>query len=217
MLAFGMVSTILSARATGHGQVVDCAMTEGSAILMTMIYSLRAQGVWADERGVNLLDSGSYYYDTYETAEGKFVSLGPVEPQFYRQFLALVGLADDSNFRAQNDQPRWPQLKAKLDGHFRSRTRDVWCAILEGTDACFAPVMSLDEAPSHAHNAARRAFVEVDGVMQPAPRYSRTGTTDPAPMAASRRCSRSLATARKTSPTCANGGSRRDAGSDTSN
>jgi len=185
MLAFGMLAAIISARATGRGQVVDCAMTEGSAVLMAMIYSLRAQGIWTDERGVNLLDSGSHYYDTYETADGKFVSIGPVEPQFYRQLLALIGLAEDPEFEAQNDRARWPRLKAKLDDHFRTRTRDAWCEVLEGTDACFAPVMGLDEAPSHPHNLARRAFVEVDGVMQPAPapRYSRTRTADPVAMA----------------------------------
>lgn len=184
MLAFGLLAAIISAQATGRGQIVDCAMTEGSAVLMAMIYSLRAQGLWADERGANLFDSGSHFYDTYETADGKFVSIGSVEPQFYRQFLALSGLADDSEFLVQNDRARWPQLKAKLDSHFRARTRDEWCAIFEGTDVCFAPVMSLDEAPSHAHNVARRAFIDVDGAVQPAPapRYSRTTTADPVAM-----------------------------------
>ncbi|MDR3470550.1 MAG: CaiB/BaiF CoA-transferase family protein [Devosia sp.] len=185
MLAFGLLAAIVSARATGRGQVVDCAMTEGSAVLMAMIYSLRAQGLWSDERGVNLLDSGCHYYDTYETADGKFVSIGSVEPQFYRLLLELIGLADDEDFQVQNDKAQWPRLKAKLDALFRMRTRAEWSAVLEGTDACFAPVMSLDEAPLHPHNLARGAFVEVGGAMQPAPapRYSLTQNPPPAPMA----------------------------------
>ncbi len=185
MLAFGMLAAILNARSTGRGQVVDCAMTEGSAVLMSMIYSLRAQGLWSDQRGVNLLDSGAHWYDTYETADGKFISIGPAEPQFYRRLLELIGLAEDDDFGVQNDPARWPALKARLDDHFRQRTRQEWCELLEGTDACFAPVMSLDEAPSHPHNLARQAFVPVDGAMQPAPapRYSRTETSVPTPMA----------------------------------
>lgn len=184
MLAFGMVAAILSARATGRGQVVDCAMTEGSALLMAMIYSLHAQGLWRDERGMNMLDSGSHYYDTYETADGKFVSIGPVEPHFYKLLLERLGLIDDPEFLAQNDQPRWPRLKARLDEIFRMHSRAEWCGLLEGTDACFAPVLSLDEAPRHPHNVERRAFVNVEGAMQPAPspRYSQTTTDDPRPM-----------------------------------
>lgn len=184
MLAFGMLAAIISARASGRGQVVDCAMTEGSAVLMAMIYSLRAQGLWSDERGVNLLDSGCHYYDSYETSDGKFISIGPVEPQFYRRLLELIGLVDDLDFEVQNDKALWPGLKARLDANFRTRTRAEWCAVLEGTDACFAPVMSLDEAPLHPHNLARGAFVEVDGSMQPAPapRYSLTQNPPPTPM-----------------------------------
>jgi alpha-methylacyl-CoA racemase len=184
MLAFGMLAAIVSARATGRGQVVDCAMTEGSALLMAMIYSLHAQGLWRDERGMNMLDSGSHYYDTYETADGKFVSIGPVEPHFYKLLLERLGLIDDPEFLAQNDQSRWPRLKARLDEIFRTRSRAEWCRLLEGTDACFAPVLSLDEAPHHPHNVERRAFVDVEGVMQPAPspRYSETTTDDPRPM-----------------------------------
>jgi alpha-methylacyl-CoA racemase len=184
MLAFGMLAAIVSARATGRGQVVDCAMTEGSAVLMAMIYSLRADGRWRDERGVNLLDSGSHYYDTYETADGKFIAIGAIEPQFYRVLLERLGLANDPDFLARNDESRGPGLKARLDSIFRVRTRDEWCALLEGTDACFAPVLSLDEAPYHPHNIDRRAFVDVEGTMQPAPspRYSQTRTDDPRPM-----------------------------------
>ncbi len=184
MLAFGLVAAILNARTTGQGQVIDCAMTEGSAVLMTMIYSLHGQGIWSDDRGVNLLDTGSHFYDTYETADEKFIAIGPVEPQFYKTLLALIGLADDPDFASQNDRTLWPRLKAKLETHFRSKTRQEWCAILEGSDACFAPVMSLGEAPVHPHNAARGAFIEVNGVVQPAPapRYSRTVTADPVAM-----------------------------------
>ncbi|HEX4241362.1 MAG TPA: CaiB/BaiF CoA-transferase family protein [Steroidobacteraceae bacterium] len=184
MLAFGVLAAILHARATGEGQVVDCAMTEGSALLMTMIYSLRAQGLWEDDRGVNMLDSGSHYYDTYETSDGKFVSVGAIEPQFYRAFLERIGFAEDEDFREQNDAARWPRLKEKLARRFRTRTRDEWCRALEGSDACFAPVMSLEEAPHHPHNRARHSFVEVDGRAQPAPapRWSRTPSAPPTRM-----------------------------------
>jgi alpha-methylacyl-CoA racemase len=184
MLAFGMLAALLSARATGRGQVVDCAMTEGSAVLMSMIYSLKAQGLWRDDRGVNLLDSGAHFYDAYETADGRFISIAPVEPHFYQLLLARIGLADDEDFRTQNDATRWPRLKARLEEIFRSRTRDEWCHRLEGADVCFAPVMSLDEAPEHPHNRARDAFVTVGGGLQPAPapRYSGTPTATPSPM-----------------------------------
>jgi alpha-methylacyl-CoA racemase len=159
-------------------------MTDGSAVLMSMIYSLRAQGLWQDERGVNLLDSASHYYDTYETADGKFVAIGPIEAHFYRLLLERLGLSDDPDFLVQTDPSRWPRLKARLDEIFRMRTRDEWCQLLEGTDACFAPVLSLDEAPQHPHNVERGAFVDVEGAMQPAPspRYSHTNTDDPHPM-----------------------------------
>jgi alpha-methylacyl-CoA racemase len=185
MLAFGMLAAIISARETGAGQVIDCAMTEGSAVLMSMIYSLRADNLWTDDRGVNLLDGGAHFYDAYETSDGKYVSIGPVEPHFYRELMALIGLGDDPEMAVQNDPSRWPLQKPKVAKAIRARTRDEWCAILEGTDACFAPVMSLDEAPHHKHNVARGAFVEVAGALQPgpAPRYSRTRTDPPRQMA----------------------------------
>jgi alpha-methylacyl-CoA racemase len=184
MLAFGMVAALLSARATGTGQVVDCAMTDGSAVLSTMIWSLRASGRWNDARGTNFLDTGAHFYDCYETSDGKFISIAPVEPQFYADLIARLGLAEDSDFHVQNDQPRWPGLKVKLDALFRTRTRDEWCGVLEHTDACFAPVLSMPEAPSHPHNQARGTFVEVDGITQPAPapRYSGTPTALPVPL-----------------------------------
>ena len=184
MLAFGMVAALLSARATGTGQVVDCAMTDGSAVLSTMIWSLRASGRWSDARGTNFLDTGAHFYDSYETADGKFISIAPVEPQFYADLIARLGLAEDSDFHAQNDPRRWPGLKVKLDALFRTRTREEWCGVLEHTDACFAPVLSMAEAPTHPHNRARGTFVEVDGITQPAPapRYSSTPTAPPVPL-----------------------------------
>lgn len=184
MLAFGMVAALLNAAKTGEGQVVDCAMTDGSALLATMIWSLRANGRWSDRRGTNLLDTGSHFYDCYETADGEFISIAPVEPQFYRDLLSRLGLADDLDFASQYDPRRWPALKERLDALFRSKSRAEWCALLEHTDACFAPVLSMDEAPLHPHNQARETFLSVDGAVQPAPapRYSRTKTRQPAPM-----------------------------------
>ena len=179
MMAFGMVSAILSARTTGKGQVIDCAMTDGSALLMAMIWSFRAQGHWADDRGVNLLDTGAPFYDTYETADGKFVSIGSLEPQFYALLCEKAGL--DEAFVPQMDLAAWPARRAALTDLFRRRTRDEWCAAMEGTDVCFAPVLSMAEAPAHPHNAARGTFVEAGGVTQPAPapRYSETPTRPP--------------------------------------
>jgi alpha-methylacyl-CoA racemase len=176
MLAFGMVSALLHAVRTGEGQVIDCAMTDGAAALMAMIWGFRANGIWRDERGVNLLDTGAHMYDTYETADGKWISIGSLEPQFYAELRARAGLADDPDFDAQMDSRQWPALKAKLTALFSTRTRDDWCALMEMTDVCFAPVLSMAEAPHHPHNVARGTFIEVDGVMQPAPapRYSRT-------------------------------------------
>ena len=185
MLAFGMVSAILNARLTGEGQVVDCAMTEGSAVLMAMIYSLRAQGLWRDERGGNLLDGAAPHYDTYETKDGRYIAIGAIEPQFYGALLRRIGLSGDEDAAAQNDPMTWAAQTERMEVLFRSRTREEWCTVLEGSDACFAPVLSLDEAPHHYHNVARSAFVPLDGGFQPAPapRYSRTRTTSPAPLA----------------------------------
>ena len=175
MMAFGVVAAILSARSTGQGQVVDCAMVDGAAILSAMTYSLFGNGVWKDERGVNLLDSGAHFYDTYETADGKWISLGSIEPQFYALLREKAGLSDPA-FDAQMDQAGWPALKQKLTALFKTKTREQWCSIMDGTDICFAPVLSLAEAPRHSHNVARGTFVEQDGVVQPAPapRFSAT-------------------------------------------
>jgi alpha-methylacyl-CoA racemase len=160
-------------------------MTEGSAVLMAMIYSMRAEGSWTDRRGVNLLDSGAPFYDSYETADGKFISVGSIEPQFYRELVERIGLAHDPEFREQLNAAAWPRQKERLIHQFRTKTRDEWCRILEGSDCCFAPVLSLEEAADHQHNVARSAFVDVFGVRQPAPapRYSYTPTSRPTPMA----------------------------------
>jgi alpha-methylacyl-CoA racemase len=175
MLAFGVVCAMLEARASGRGQVVDAAMTDGAALLGAMTYGLRAHGTWSAARGANLLDGGAPFYATYACADGRFIAVGAIEPQFYARLLALTG-ASDPAFARQWDQDDWPALKEKFAALFATRTRDAWCALLEGTDACFAPVLDMDEAPHHPHNAARKTFVDVDGVTQPAPapRFSRT-------------------------------------------
>ena len=181
VLAFGMVSALLHAKTGGTGQVVDCAMTDGSAALMAMIFDFHNIGQWRDERGVNLLDTGAHFYDTYETADGKFISIGSIEPQFYAELREITGLADDSDFDAQMDLKQWPALKEKLTALFKTKTRTQWCDLMEGTDICFAPVLSLTEAKEHPHNVARQTFVDVDGLKQPAPvpRYSVTVSDPP--------------------------------------
>ena len=175
-LAFGLLAAVIHARASGQGQVVDCAMTDGAASLMAMFYGMKATGMWSDNRRSNLLDGGAQFYDAYETADGKFISLGSIEPQFYALLLEKTGLKDDPAFQAQMDRSQWPALKAKLEAVIKTKTRDEWCAIMDGTDVCFAPVLNLEEAPKHPHNAARATFIEVEGVTQPAPapRFSAT-------------------------------------------
>lgn len=181
MLAFGMVSALLHAKTGGMGQVVDCAMTDGSATLMAMIYDFHNIGQWRDERGVNLLDTGAHFYDTYETADGKFISIGSIEPQFYAQLRQVAGLAENGDFDAQMDPRQWPVLKEKLTDLFKTKTRTQWCELMEGTDICFAPVLSLTEAKEHPHNVERQTFVDVGGLQQPAPapRYSVTVSDPP--------------------------------------
>jgi alpha-methylacyl-CoA racemase len=175
MLAFGLVCGLLEARQSGKGQVIDAAMTDGSAALMAIIYQMKAAGRWSNSRESNMLDGGAHFYDTYECADGRYVAIGSIEPQFYAQLLETLGL-DDPAFQKQMSTRQWPELKAKLSAVFKTRTRDEWCALMEGTDICFAPVLDLDEAPRHPHNVARETFVEVEGVTQPAPapRFSRT-------------------------------------------
>ena len=187
MLAFGMLAALLHAQRTGEGQVVDAAMTDGSALLMSMIWGFRGMGRWSAERGRNLLDTGAHFYDTYATADGKWVSLGAIEPQFYAEFRAVMGLTDPE-WDQQMDPRAWGPLKAELERRFRERTRDEWAAAFAGHEVCFAPVLDFDEALADPHNRARGTFVEAGGVTQPAPapRYSASATVPPA-MAAARK------------------------------
>lgn len=176
LLALGVCAALFEANRSGQGQVVDAAMVDGSALLTTMIHAFRAMGTWSDERGTNLLDTGAHFYEVYETADAKFVSIGSIEPQFYAELLRLAGLEGDPDFAVQMDRQRWPELKAKLVDVFKSKTRDEWCGLMERTDVCFAPVLSMGEAPHHPHLRERATFTEVAGVVQPAPapRFSRT-------------------------------------------
>jgi len=175
MLAFGIVCALLEAKQSRRGQVVDAAMTDGSALLGALMYGLKAGNRWTTERGANLLDGAAHFYDTYECADNKYVAIGAIEPEFYAEVLKLVGITDAA-FNQQMDTKHWPELKRKLADAIKLKKRDEWCRVLEGTDACFAPVLDMDEAPDHAHNRARGTFIEVEGVVQPAPapRFSRT-------------------------------------------
>jgi len=179
-LALGLMAGVFEAQRSGKGQVVDVSMVEGSAALMHMMYSFHARGLWRDERGANLLDGAAHFYDTYETKDGRYVSIGSIEPQFYRLLIEKSGV-DAAEFAPQMDVTQWPALKQKLAAAIRTKTRDEWCAIMEGTDVCFAPVLSLSEAPQHPHNRARGSFVEVAGVAQaaPVPRFSRSNPVVP--------------------------------------
>ncbi len=174
-LAFGIMCGVYEAQKSGQGQVVDAAMVDGAASLMNMFFGFRATGFWSDKKGTNLLDGGSHFYDTYETSDGKWISVGSIEPQFYALLLQLAGI-DDPDFQQQMDSKKWPEFKSRITEVFKTKTRQEWCDIMEGTDVCFAPVLSFDEAIQHPHNVARNTFVEVDGVVQPgpAPRFSRT-------------------------------------------
>lgn len=174
-LAFGLVCGLLEARTSGKGQVVDAAMVDGAAVLTTMFHAFRAMGIWNDERGTNLLDTGAHFYEVYETSDGKYVSIGSIEPQFYAELLEKSGLADE-DLPHQHDRSQWPALKERLAEIFRAKTRDEWCELMEHSDVCFAPVLSLEEAPEHPHNVERGTFIERNGVVQPAPapRFSRT-------------------------------------------
>ncbi len=186
MLAFGMLAAVLHARQTGQGQVVDCSMVEGSALLSSMIWGLRAQGRWSAPRGNNLLDTGAHFYEVYACADGRHVAVGAIEPQFYAELRRLLKLDDDPEFDAQHDETRWRQLKEKLRAIFLTRDRAHWCSVFEGSDACFAPVLSPDEALQHPHNKARQSFITVGGVPQPAPapRWSATPAATPRAAAA---------------------------------
>ncbi|HEX6609317.1 MAG TPA: CaiB/BaiF CoA-transferase family protein [Hyphomicrobiaceae bacterium] len=175
LLGFGVVCALLEAQRSGKGQVVDAAMVDGAATLMSAIYGFRAQGTWKDERGVNILDTGAPYYNVYETRDGKWVSIGSIEKRFYEDLLNRLGLAGEK-LPAQHDESGWPTLRQRFAEAFRAKTRAEWEKIFEGSDACFAPVLSMGEVAAYPHNAQRNAFVSREGVVQPAPapRFSRT-------------------------------------------
>jgi alpha-methylacyl-CoA racemase len=168
-MAVGLLSGILRARATGQGQVIDTAITDSCALMSTLVQGLRVQRLWTDQRQGNALDGGAHWYDCYQCADGEWISLGALEPQFYRLLIEKCGLAGQGLEAAQFDLKRWPELKQRFVDLFRTRTRAEWCELLEGTDVCFAPVLSFAEAQEHPHNRARAAYVEVDGLRQPAP------------------------------------------------
>jgi alpha-methylacyl-CoA racemase len=176
LMAYGVVCGLLEAQKSGKGQIIDCAMVDGSAALMAMFWSFRKNGFDETRRGVNLLDTGSHFYDAYECSDGEYISVGSIEPQFYAELLRLTGLSDDVEFAKQMDRENWPRLKDRLGEIFMSKTRAEWCEIMEHTDVCFAPVLTMSEAAEHPHNKARSSFVEVGGTLQPvpAPRFSRT-------------------------------------------
>jgi alpha-methylacyl-CoA racemase len=167
-LAFGLMAALFERQASGRGQVVDAAMVDGAASLMSIFYGLQAGGLWGEPRGANLLDGGAPFYATYETADGRYVSLAPLEPKFFAELARRIGLEERFVMR-QYDRKLWPAMREAIAGVMRTKTRDEWSALLEGSDACFAPVLAIDEAPRHPHATARRAFVEIDGVAQPAP------------------------------------------------
>ena len=182
LLAFGVMCAVHESRRSGRGQVIDAAMTDGAALLSAMMYGMKAAGQWSNQRGENMLDGGAHFYDSYVCADGKCVAIGAIEAKFYATLRERCGI-DDPLFDQQMNPQQWPLLKQRLTALFKTRTRDAWCQLLEGTDACFAPVLDWDEAPAHRHNVARKTFVTVDDVVQPAPapRFSRTPSGMPNP------------------------------------
>jgi alpha-methylacyl-CoA racemase len=183
-LLAGVLAALVERGTSGKGQVIDAAMTDGTASLLSPFYGMMAMGMWTRERMDNRLDGGAHYYGSYACADGKFISIGSIEPQFYALLLELCEI-DDPEFANQNDKQHWASLRGKLEALFITQPRDHWCTLLEGTDVCFAPVLDLQEAPTHPHNVARQSFVEIDGVTQPAPapRFSRTPSSVQAPAA----------------------------------
>ncbi len=178
-LAFGVVCALLEAQRSGCGQVVDAAMVDGAAVLMSMFWAFKSVGLFDENRpGTNLLDTGAHFYDVYACAGGEYISVGAIEPQFYAELLRLTGLDSDPEFARQMEKSSWPHLKQRLADLFATRTRDEWCSLMETTDVCFAPVLTMSEAASHPHNVERGTFVEVAGTPQPAPapRFSRTSS-----------------------------------------
>jgi alpha-methylacyl-CoA racemase len=184
-LVVGVLAALLEAKKSGKGQVVDAAMCDGAASLMSMFYDFAAIGRWTDGRESNFLDGGAHFYGVYQCACSQFISIGSIEPQFYALLRQLAGLSD-SAFDAQMEREAWPSLRKKLEAIFKTKTRDEWCKIMEGTDVCFAPVLTVSEAPQHPHMVARKTFVQRHGVTQPAPapRFSRTPSTVREPAAA---------------------------------
>jgi len=184
----GLLAGIIEARSSGKGQVIDCAMIDGAASLMTMFFNMKSVGMWTAERDANLLDGGAHFYDTYECADGKWLAIGAIEPQFHAVLVKGLGLPEDA-FGSYMDRARWPEHSKRVAEVVKTRTRDDWMKVFDGTDGCVAPVLSMDEAPKHPHNAARSTFVEAFGVTQPgpAPRFSRTaGAVNGAPAVAGR-------------------------------
>jgi alpha-methylacyl-CoA racemase len=181
-LAFGIVCGILEAQRSGRGQVVDAAMVDGAASLMTAFHGMVAAGLAIHERGTNHLDSGAHFYNVYECADGRWISIAPIESKFYAELLRRLEI-DPATMPPQMDRPQWPEAQGRLAALFKTRTRQQWCELLEGTDACFAPVLTTDEASHHPHNAARGTYVEIDGIVQPAPapRFSRSVPDPPGP------------------------------------
>jgi alpha-methylacyl-CoA racemase len=176
-LALGVVAALLEAQKSGAGQVVDTAMVDGTAVLMSMFWSFASIGMFnEDARGTNLLDTGAHFYDVYQCADGEYISVGSIEPQFYAELVRLTDLQGDEDFAAQMDSARWPALKQRLADVFATKSRDEWCAVMEHTDVCFAPVLTMTEAAQHPHNVERGTFIVRGGVTQPAPapRFSRT-------------------------------------------
>lgn len=181
-LAFGILSAVFEARQSGKGQVVDVCMVEGASYLNTATIGLLAAGLWTDQREDNMLDGGAPFYRTYETSDGRFVAIGPLEPKFYSLLLEKLDL-DEAELPPQRDKRHWPEMHHRFEAIFKTKTRQEWCELLENTDACFAPVLNPEEAAAHPHNVSRESFIEVDGVMQPAPapRFSRTPAATPTP------------------------------------
>jgi alpha-methylacyl-CoA racemase len=184
LLAFGILAALLESRESGSGQVVDAAMVDGAALLTTLFYGMAAEGRWSEQRGTNMLDSGAPFYEVYACADGGFVAVGAIEPQFYAELLRVMDL-HEAELPPESDQSAWPELKERFGSVFATRTRDEWIARAEGTDACITPVLSFGESPRHPHTMARDTFVEVGGVVQPAPapRFSRTRAPTPLPPA----------------------------------
>ena len=184
LLALGILAGVIEAKTSGKGQVVDASMVDGVSSIMTYIHSLRASNLWSDERGENVLDGSAPYYGVYETLDGKFITVAAAEQKFYAELILLMGL-ESSDLPKQNDRQHWPALRVQFEQIFKSKTQTQWIEIMQGTDSCFAPVLSIPEALEHPHNTARGTYIEVDGVPQPAPvpRFSRSHPKSPTPPA----------------------------------